>query len=80
MTAPAKIFKSETRRDVKIIETFTVKNKTLQLCSTLQFSGGTLSNRGMSLSNINETVIGIYTLSNRIESLLVRVNPLYNKV
>ncbi len=58
----------------------TVKNKTLQLCSTLQFSGGTLSNRGMSLSNINETVIGIYTLSNRIESLLVRVNPLQNKV
>ncbi len=61
-------------------DVYTVKNKTLQLCSTLQFSGGTLSNRDMSLSNINETVIGIYTLSNRIESLLDRVNPLQNKV
>ncbi len=34
----------------------------------------------MSLTNINETVIGIYTLSNRIESLLDRVNPLQNTV
>ena len=56
----------------------TVKNKTLQLCNTLQFSGGTLQNRGKSLTNTNETVIWIYTLSNRIESLLDRVNPLQN--